>query len=309
MNSLLEKVKKDPASYFIYGIGRIMKGNQWLDKQYLKILYRHKTGRTLDFSNPVTMDEKLQWLKIYNKNPEYTTMVDKYLVRQYLRDKLGEEYLVPLVGVWEHFEEIDFDMLPEQFVLKCTHDSGGLVICRDKGKLDKDLAKKKINNSLKRNYYLNTREWPYKNVKPRIIAEKYISDSKDGNCLTDYKFYCFNGQADSVMLCIDREKGDPKFYFFDKEWNLKRYNQRGKEAPEGFALPKPPMMDEMFSIAEGLSRGIPFVRIDLYCSCGKIYFGEFTFYPKSGFEPNRLRETDLYFGNLIDLDMIKGDGK
>lgn len=306
MGVTLKKLTKKPGLYAIYALGRVIRGNDLLDECYLNILFRYRVHKKLNLKNPIGMDQKLQWLKIHNKNPKYTEMVDKYWVRSYIQKKIGNEYLVPLLGVWERFDDINFDSLPDQFVLKCTHDSGGLVICRDKIKLNMDDTKKKIKTSLKRNYYLNTREWPYKNVKPRIIAEEYISDTEGGDYLTDYKFYCFNGVVDAVMLCIDREKGNPKFYFFDKEWNLKRYNKRGKEAPEGFTLPKPPKMKEMFEIAEKLSRGIPFVRIDLYNVKGKIYFGEFTFYPQSGFEPNRLPEVDRHFGDLIDLELIKG---
>ena len=190
-------------------------------------------------------------------------------------------------------------------MLKCTHDSGGLVICRDKSQLDLEAARKKINDSLKVNYYWRNREWPYKNVKPRIIAEKYMTDSPDTADFTDYKFYCFNGYVDCVMCCYERSTGDTKFYFFDENWELKRYNKRGKEAPEGFTMPKPEKMDEMFKLAGKISAdvGAPFLRVDLYNSCGKVYFGELTFFPQSGFERNNLPETENYFGSLIKLSV------
>ena len=160
------------------------------DEAYLKFMYKLKMKRKLNLSDPQTFNEKLQWLKIYDRKPEYTTMVDKYEAKKYVADIIGEEYIIPTLGVWDRFEDIDFDELPDQFVLKCTHDSGGLVICRDKSKLDLKAAKKKINKSLKRNYYWIGREWPYKNVRPRIIAEKFMTDPTSDD-LQDYKFFFF----------------------------------------------------------------------------------------------------------------------
>lgn len=275
----------------------------WMkDETCIKFWYKYILGKKLDLENPKTFNEKLQWLKLHDRKDIYTTMVDKYEAKKYVADMIGEGYIIPTLGVWNRFEDIDFDSLPDQFVLKCTHDSGGLVICRDKSKLDKKAAKKRIKRSLKKNFFLVGREWPYKNVRPRIIAEKLMTEAENSEkALVDYKFYCFGGKVDSVMLCMDRETGNPKFYFFDKQWNLKRYNKRGKSAPKDFTLPKPKNMDEMFEIAEVLSQNLPFVRVDLYNIQGKIYFGELTFFPDSGFDKNRLPETDLYFGSLVDL--------
>lgn len=271
------------------------------DDEYLKKKFKAKIGKDLNLESPTTFNEKLQWLKLNDRNPKYTTMVDKYEVKQYVADKIGEQYIIPTYGVWDKFEDIDFDKLPEQFVLKCTHDSGGLVICRDKSKFDIDAAKKKINKSLQNNYFYNGREWPYKNVPARIIVEKYMTDNEKSEGFTDYKFFCFDGKVDCVMVCLDRYTGDTKFYFFDKDWKLKRLNKRGKAAPEGFTIPKPECMDQMFELAAKLSQGIPFVRVDLYQSCGKIYFGELTFFPDSGFDANILPEADAYFGSLIKI--------
>src|SRR5699024_8410056 len=177
----------------------------WLpDKIYLKICFRAKMRRKIDFSNVRTYNEKLQWLKINDRNPIYTKMVDKYEVREYIANHIGEEYLIPLIGVYDSFEEINFNELPNQFVLKCTHDSGGLVICKDKSKLDIEAARKKINDSLKRNYYYLFREWPYKNVKPRVICEKYMVDEFEKE-LKDYKFFCFNGKPKALFVASDRE--------------------------------------------------------------------------------------------------------
>lgn len=271
------------------------------DEEYLKKKFKAKIGKELNLKSPTTFNEKLQWLKLNDKNPEYTTMVDKYEVKKYVADRIGEQYIIPTYGVWNKFEDIDFDNLPEQFVLKCTHDSGGLAICRDKSKFDIDAAKKKIIKSLQNNYFYNGREWPYKNVSARIIAEKYMTDNEKSEGFTDYKFFCFYGKVDCVMVCLDRYTGDTKFYFFDNEWKLKRLNKRGKAAPADFTVPKPKCMDQMFEIAAKLSQGIPFVRVDLYQSCGKIYFGELTFYPDSGFDANILPEADEYWGKLLIL--------
>ncbi|WP_058991128.1 ATP-grasp fold amidoligase family protein [Anaerococcus rubeinfantis] len=278
--------------------------NDMDDKIYIEKLFKSYMGYSLNLNNPKTFNEKLQWLKLYDRKPRYTMMVDKYKVREYIADKIGEEYLISLLGVWDDPDDIDFDSLPNKFVLKCNHDSGGLSICRDKKNFDANIAKKKLKKSLKTNYYYSGREWPYKNVPRKIIAEKYMVDDSNSDEFTDYKFFCFNGYVDCVMVCLDRNSGDPKFYFFDKDWKLKRLNKRGKEAPKDFTIPKPECIAEMFEIASKLSEGFPFVRVDLYQSYGKIYFGEMTFYPDSGFDSNILPEADLYLGSLIDINNI-----
>ena len=279
--------------------------NKMNDEEYIKRLYKTLMHKELNLDNPQTYNEKIQWLKLFDHQPEYQDMVDKYEAKRIVEAKIGAKYVIPTLGIWNSVDDIDFDRLPNQFVLKSTHDSHGIVICRDKSKLDIQKAKRKLRRSLKNNYYYFGREWPYKDLKHRIIAEEYKTDYPGSDDLTDYKFYCFHGVADCVLVCLDRGSGDTKFYFFDKEWNLKRHNKRGKLAPEGFTIPKPECMDEMFSIAEILSADIPSVRVDLYQSCGQVYFGEYTFYPASGFDPNRLPEADYYFGSLIDLSKIK----
>lgn len=273
------------------------------DYWILKWDFKSIMGYSLNLKNPHTFNEKLQWLKLYNRKPLYTALVDKFAVKKWVASIIGEKYIIPTIGVWGDFDNIDFDKLPNQFVLKCTHDSGSYVICKDKIKLDVKATRKKIVSALKRNFYYLGREWPYKNVPPRIIAEKYLVD-KNG-AFVDYKFSCFDGYVDNVMVCLDRHINDVKFYFFDKDWNLKRLNVRGKNAPEGFTIPKPSCMDEMFEIASKLSKGFPFVRVDLFECDGNIYFGEMTFFPDCGFDANLLPETDLYFGSLIDLNKIK----
>ncbi len=271
------------------------------DRLYVPYVYSRRMGKRMSLKNPVGFNEKLQWLKVYNKNPAYTQMVDKHAVKAYVADLIGEEYIIPTLGVWDRFEDINFDELPEQFVLKCTHDSGGLCICTDKSKFDIEAARAKINASLARNYYWECgREWPYKNVPPRIIAEQYMIDSTTEE-LRDYKFFCFDGRVDCVMVCLDRATGDTKFYFFNREWELLRYNKRGLAAPEGFSIPKPANMDEMFDIAERLSQNLPFARIDLYSVEDKTYFGEITFFSDGGYDANILPETDARWGEMIKI--------
>lgn len=271
------------------------------DKMYLKYRYKKVFGKKLNLKNPQTFNEKIQWLKLYDRNPAYHNMVDKYEAKKFVAEIIGEEYIIPTLGVWDKFDDIDFDKLPEQFVLKCTHDAASTVICKDKKTFDYISAKDKLTKALKQNYYrYENRQWAYKNIKPRIIAEKFITDSPDVEFgLMDYKFFCFNGRVDCVMLAKGRELGKPEFYFFDEEWKLLRYNYRGINAPEGFTLPKPIKLGEMFSIAAKLSQNIPFVRVDLYLSDKTVYFGELTFYPDGGMDTNLLPETDKFFGEML----------
>lgn len=271
------------------------------DEEFLKKMFYYKMGYPLDLNSPSTFNEKLQWLKLHDRNPLYTRLVDKYAVKAYVAKKIGKEYIIPTLGIWKDVDEINFDKLPQKFVLKCTHDSHCIIICNDKSKLDIPLVKEKLRKGLKRNYYWVGREWPYKNVPHRIIAEKYMTDEEGVDTFTDYKFFCFNGKVDCVMVCLDRQTNDTKFYFFDSNWKLLKLNKRGKAAPEGFTIPKPSAMDQMFELAAKMAEGMPFVRVDLYQSCGKIYFGEMTFYPTNGFDANILPETDKYWGNLLTL--------
>lgn len=270
------------------------------DKLYLQMIYHRNFHRYIDWNAPQTFNEKLNWLKIYDRNPFYSIVVDKYAVKEYVSNKIGEQYVIPTYGVWDDFDSIDFNKLPNQFVLKGTHDSGSVVICYDKEHFNKHEAKINLDKSLSRNLFWNGREYPYKTVKPRIIAEKLLGEDTRKS-LTDYKFFCFDGYVDNVMLCLDRDTGDTKFYFFNQKWELLRINKRGLAAPDDFTLPKPNNMDKMFELAEVLSKGFPFSRIDLYNVNGKIYFGEITLYPNGGFDNNLLPETDLYLGSLINL--------
>ena len=274
----------------------------WMsDETYLKIAFRSLMGKKLDLKNPQTFNEKLQWLKLYDRKPIYTTMVDKYEAKKYVADKIGEQYIIPTLGVWDKFEDIDFDKLPNQFVLKCTHDSGGLVICRDKSKFDIEAARKKISRSLKRNYFWQGREWPYKDVKPRIIAEKYMEDTST-NDLKDYKFFCFNGVPKILFIASDRAnpKEETKFDFYDINYNHLDFTNGH---PNAVSQPlKPIKFEEMVNLAGKLSQNIPLLRVDFYEISGKVYFGELTFSHWSGFVPFNPEKWDKIIGTWIDID-------
>ena len=287
--------------YPIWAMGRIIPKSPKWDAKYLKLLYRVKTGDRLNIESPQTLNEKLQWLKIHDHKPIYTQMVDKYEVRKIIAEQIGEEYLIPLLGVWDSFEGIDFDNLPNQFVLKCTHDSGGLIICKDKSKFDKDAARKKINHCMHRNYYLNTREWPYKDVKPRIIAEQFMVD-ESGWDLKDYKVFCFNGKADYVEVDFNRSiKHMLNPYDFD--WNPLNFCDSSKN-DYSVNIPKPKRLMEMKEIAEKLSKDMDFLRVDFYSIDDRIYVGELTLCPGSGFIAFDPKETDLYYGKKLNITGI-----
>lgn len=306
MNSLNTYIK-DPLRIG-FGIIRRLAPLFKDDESYLKILFYLRMHKRLNLKQPKTYSEKLQWLKLNNHRPEYSIMVDKYAVKDYVTKIIGERYIIPTLGVWDRPEDIDWDSLPNKFVLKTTHGGGsvGVVICRDKNSFEKEKAIKKLRRSMKQDVYMELREWPYKNVSPKVIAEEYIMDDSVYNQggLSDYKFTCFNGDVDNVMVCVDRASGTPKFYFYDKQWNLLPLNVRGKNTNKDFKLPKPQCMDEMFEIARELSEGIPFLRVDLYCVNNQPYFGELTFFPASGFDSNILPETEEYFGSKINLSKI-----
>lgn len=272
----------------------------WMsDERFLKKEYYLAMGKTLNLNTPKTFNEKLQWLKLYNREPQYTMMVDKYAVKQYVANKIGSQYIIPTLGVWNHFDEIDFDELPNQFVLKCTHDSGGIVICKDKLKLDKRAAKQKLEYYLKRKYYYVHREWPYKNVKPRIIAEKYMSND-NGEDLNDYKLMCFNGQVKATFVCSDRFSEDGlKVTFYDTNWKRMPFERHYLASKTDIARPK--TYDEMLILAEKLAFQIPFVRVDFYEVHGRVYFGELTFFPGSGYEEFTPEEWDKKLGDWINL--------
>jgi len=273
------------------------------DKIYLKVLYYLSIGKTIDFNNPKTFTQKIQWLKLYNNSPICTKMVDKYEVREIIKEKIGEEYLIPLYGVWEDFNEINFETLPNEFVLKTTHDSGSIVICKDKSKLDFNAARKILNSSLKKNYFWKTREYPYRDVKPRIIAEKLMSN-EDGSDLSDYKFLCFNGKPEVLFFASQRfnNRNEPaKFDFYDMELNHLPFRSKGHKNSEQI-LKNINSFSKMKYLSEKLSNGFPHLRVDLYLINGRIYFGELTFHHDSGIVPFIPKEWDERLGNMIRLD-------
>lgn len=278
------------------------RGYLWFvpDKSWIKYMYKKTLHKKLNLNNPKTFNEKLQWLKINNRVPEFSKLVDKLEVKRYVAERIGEQYIIPTLGVWDTFEEIDFDMLPNQFVLKCTHDSGGLVICRNKKELDYENTKKRINKSLKKNYYYHGREWVYKNVKARIIAEEYLSNL-GLNGLLDYKFYCFHGIPRFLYISEGLENhSTAHISFVNLDWTFAPY---GRSDYEKFCkLPdKPSNFDKMIEIAKILSKGHKFIRVDLYNIDGKIYFSELTFFPCSGMMPFVSEQDDIELGKLLKL--------
>lgn len=273
--------------------------NHMNDSDFLKMAFKIHTGRVLNIEEPKTFNEKLQWLKLHDRKPEYTTMVDKYAVKEYVSKLIGEEYVIPTLGVWDRFEDIDFDSLPDQFVLKTTHDSGGVVICKDKSNFDLGAAKKKINKSLKRDYYCIHREWPYKDVQKRVIAEKFMKD-RDYDTLNVFKIFNFGGIPKIIQVIQNDKTKDETIDYFDTEWNLldMRQNFPNSEKP----LPKPETLPVMLELARKLSaNNKTFLRTDFYEINGMVYFSEFTFYSDAGFAKFYPEHWDKTLGDWIKL--------
>ena len=273
-------------------------GRRIPDKLYLEMLYQVRMGEKLNLKNPVTFDEKLQWLKLYDRKPEYTKMADKYEVRKYVTDKLGEEYLIPLLGVWNQADEIDFTVLPEQFVLKCTHDSGSVIICRDRERFNEAEAREKLRKTLSTNYYYPSREWPYKDIKPRIIAEKYMTD-ESGVELKDYKIYTFGGVPHLIQVDFGRFT-QHKRNLYTTEWE---YIDETIEYPRdpSVQIERPKKLKEMLSCAGKLAEGTASLRTDFYSINDRIYFGEITFYQEAGFAHFSSEEYAKELGRMIRL--------
>ncbi len=294
----LRKVLKNP--YCIFSVLANRGCFSWLpDKMFVKLLFRSQMGKWPNLKDPKTFSEKLQWIKLYDRNPEYTKMVDKYAVKDYVAEKIGAQYVVPLLGVWEKADDIDFNTLPEKFVLKTTHDSGGIVVCKDKSKLDVKEAKRKLEYFRKRNYFAHNREWPYKNVPHRIIAEKYMEDSTYKE-LRDYKFFTFGGEPKVLYIAQGRGTNNETVAdFFDMEFNHLPFTidhnmaSIPPEKPENFELMK--------ELARKLSKGTPQLRVDFYEVDGKVYFGEMTFFHCSGMEAFHPEEWDYTFGSYVKL--------
>lgn len=271
------------------------------DKWYLSLEYKYFLGKKLNWNNPKSYNEKLQWLKVYDHNPLYTNLVDKYEVKSYVEKKIGAEYIIPTYGVWDSFEEIPFEKLPDKFVLKCTHDSGSVFLVKNKEEINYKDLRKKINISLKNNFYWFGREWPYKNVKPRIIAEQMLDFNDD---ILDYKVFSFNGHAKALFVASDRNNKleETKFDFYDVDFNpldiINGHPNSGK------VIPKPKYLKKMIEISEILTEGIPHARIDFYEVNDKLYFGEITFFHWSGFKKFEPDYWDEVFGNWIDINSL-----
>ena len=274
------------------------------DEQFTKIIYKIKVGKKLNLLHPKTYTEKIQWLKLYDRKPEYTQMQDKLAVREYIEKTIGSEYLIPLLGVWYDANDIDFNALPNQFVLKCNHDCASVIICRDKTSLNIEQAKKKLNECLHKNYYESSREWAYKNIKPCIIAEKFMSDDGE-SFLVDYKFFCFSGKARMLYVGTGQpHTNEQRIDYFDIDFNhlpIKRgaipWAQNEPAKPEGF--------EKLVSLAEKLSDSIPFIRVDLYYINNHPYFGEFAFYPSAGLAEFSPYEWEEKVGSWIQLPQHK----
>lgn len=295
--NVLAKIRNNPL-WILWVLLRRISPLIKSDKIFIKLEYILRTHKLLNLSNPQSFNEKLQWLKLYARHEEYTQLVDKYAVKLYVTRRIGEKYVIPTLGVWERFEDIDFKVLPSQFVLKTTHDSGGVYICRDKSQLDINKAAKKLKKSLSKNYYWEHREYPYKNVRPRIIAEQYMVD-ESGYELKDYKIFCFQGVPHFIEVDFDRFTGH-KRNIYSTQWKLLPFEIQYPSNPS-LIHEKPKCLNEMLDIASQLSRGFLHVRVDLYVINDAVYFGELTFFHGTGMEKFSPEEWNYKFGRLIEL--------
>lgn len=275
------------------------------DEEFIRRQWRAVMGYNIDLAHPRTFNEKLQWLKLHDRRPEYTQMVDKYRVRDYIREQIGEEYLIPLLGVWDDPEEIDFAALPQQFVLKCNHNSGlGMCICTDKSQLDIEKVKAELRKGLRENFYLHGREWPYKDVSRKIVAEQFMTEPS-GQGLNDYKVLCFNGEPRLIEYHAGRLAGHHTQDFYDTDWQLQPIYQ--PDFPGlGHAVEPPASLEKMLAFSRQLAKGMYHVRLDWYDIAGKLYFGEITFYDGSGHAPFTEYDMDLKIGNMMRLPSTGG---
>lgn len=284
------------------------------DKLYLSLRYKFQIGHWIDWKNPKTFTEKIQWLKVYNRKPEYTTMVDKYAVKRYVADRIGEKYIIPTLGIWDKPEDIDWESLPNQFVLKTTHGGGGggVVICKDKATFDKQGAIAKLNDSLVSDIYLGLREWPYKDVQKRILAEKFMAPKKKSALtdLPDYKFFCFNGEPKYCQVIRNRHAKET-IDFYDMEWNHQEFVGLNPVARNGLnPVARPECLQDMIEVCRKLSEAISFLRVDLYVIDENQYFGELTFYPASGIGTFTPDVWNSRLGDLLTLpNVIEGDSR
>lgn len=266
------------------------------DRLYLSLRYFLRFRKRINWDNPVTYNEKLQWLKLYDRNPDYHRMVDKEEVKRYAAERIGEGYDIPTLGIWDRAEDIDFDSLPERFVLKCTHDSGSVVVCTDASKLDREAARAKMRKGLSIDYYRKYREWPYKDLKRRIIAEEFLT-GENGSVPHDYKVMCFDGEPKLIILHRDRF-GDHTMDFYDTDWNRTDITRVG-QARAAQDAPRPELLEEMLRLSRILAKDIPHLRVDWYITEGKLKLGELTFFNASGFGPFENIEDDRLLGSWI----------
>lgn len=276
------------------------------DRLHLKLQYRMVMGVRLNLKNPRTFCEKIQWLKLNDRKPEYTMMVDKLAVKQYVSDVVGNEYVIPVLGVWDRVEDINFDLLPNSFVMKTSHGGGsvGVYVCKDKEHLDKEKLIAVMSYAMKQSIYKMTGEWPYKNVKKCIFAERYMSNGSVNNDLADYKWYCFDGEPCFCQVIQDRRTVET-IDFFDKEWNHQEFIGLNPNVNNANTIPqKPENLKKHIELARKLSKGIPFCRVDLYEICGKTYFGEITFYPASGLGKFNPDKYNTILGDMIKLPTL-----
>ena len=271
------------------------------DKLYLKCLFRKHMGQKLNLSKPETFNEKMQWLKLYDRKPEYALMADKAEAKKYIAEKLGEEFLIPTIGIYDSVNDVPFDSLPENFVVKCTHDSGSTFICKKNTGFDIEHIKKTLSSKLNKDFYWFGREWSYKGIKPRIIVEEFIPD-ENGNCPVDYKFFCFNGKMEVFKIDYNRFTKRAANYY-DKNCKYLNFGKIKSIPDPTIKLELPANFKEMVEITEKLSKGIPFLRVDLYSINNRIYFGELTFYPSSGIE-HFTNDGDIFMGKLLDINNI-----
>lgn len=272
---------------------------KWVpDKIHLQLMYRASLKKKLNLNNPKTFNEKLQWLKLHDRNPLYTKLVDKHLVKQWVAERIGSEYVTPTYAKWDKVDDIDIEELPERFVLKTNHDCGGVVICDDRMHFDIEQAKELLKKHLSRNYYWGSREWPYKNVNPVVFAEEYIEP--DDSDLYDYKLFRFNNGRTITLVCTDRfSRAGLSKTFFDEEWNVLEMTEGDHSSNPDIPVPK--YFEKMKDLANTLAAGMPFVRVDFYEAHGRLRFGEMTFYPNSGCEAFNPSEWDETFGSWITL--------
>lgn len=264
---------------------------------YYERTYKRRMGRVPDYENPRTFSEKLAWMRLYDHNPLYTTLVDKLAVRDYVRERVGEDVLIPLYGVWERAEDIDFDSLPDSFVLKCNHESGFVIICQDKSKLDTTYVRAQLAARLRMNYYYRCGEWPYLNIKPRIMAEKLLTN-EDGGEPTDYKFHCFNGKPQYIYAMKDRHTRHLEGCY-SLDWQLLPFITSPQMPKE--LIPRPRHLDRMLQIATVLSEGLPAARPDLYEVKDRVYFGEITIISNAGILNYNPASYDRYWGDRLEL--------